>query len=99
MFTVVLCLLVSAPVWTSLGFLAGASFSYLTKKELFSAWESLARESKTLLARYDADARRIGECDLAALRQALRLLEDLDALPKTSRRGIGARWRGKGTMA
>lgn len=79
--TMLFCFFAGAPVWTSLGFLAGASFSYMTKREIFSAWDSLALQSKTLLTRCEAGAQEFKERDLAALRDAIRLLEDLGALP------------------
>lgn len=75
--------LVSAPVWASLGFLAGASLSYFTKKDLFSAWELLALRSLELLSKCEEDSQRFGQGDLDPLREAIRLLEELDALPKT----------------
>ena len=75
------CFFAVAPIWTSLGFLAGASFSYMTKKELFTAWDSLALHSRALLSKCEAGIENLEERDLAALREAIRLIENLGALP------------------
>lgn len=87
--TMLFCFFAGAPIWTSLGFLAGASFSYTTKKELFTAWDSLALRSKELLSKFEADVGGLGEQDLAPLRESLRQLEQLEAVP--SRLPGGAR--------
>jgi hypothetical protein len=79
-----------APIWMSLGFLAGAGFAYITRKELFAAWHSLALHSSALLSKCEADAENLKDQDLAALRDAIRLLEELGALPSPLPRDAAA---------
>lgn len=71
-----------APIWMSLGFLAGAGFAYITRKELFAAWHSLAWHSSVLLSKCEADVQNLKAQDLAALRETINVLEEMGALPR-----------------
>jgi hypothetical protein len=82
MSTLFWCALGGACCLTSFSFLAGATFSYLTKREQFIASELLGQAAKEFLRTCDAAEMPFDERSLAPLREAIRLLEDMGALPK-----------------
>ena len=71
---------------TSLGFLAGAAFSHLMKREAVAAWEYLAIAVQDFLDKNDA-ARQFHEADLETLKDAMSVLRRLDIAPMPAARG------------
>lgn len=78
-------LLVGVCCAISLGFLAGATFSHLTKREAVAAWEYLAMAVQDFLDKNCA-ARQFHEADLEMLKDAMSLLRRLDIAPPSAAR-------------
>lgn len=76
------CVAAGAPFLMSLGYLAGEMFAYATTKEIDAAWVLLALRVQQFLAKCSAGDERFNQLELAEMREALRLLDDLHELPE-----------------
>lgn len=76
------CVAAGAPFLMSLGYLAGEMLAYATTKEIDAAWLLLAVRVQQFLAKCGAGDERFNQLELAEMREALRLLDDLHELPE-----------------
>lgn len=76
------CVAAAAPFLMSLGYLTGEMIAYATTKEIDAAWVLLALRVQQFLAKCGAGNERFNQLELAEMREALRLLDDLHELPE-----------------
>ncbi|HVW39370.1 MAG TPA: hypothetical protein VHB99_18765 [Pirellulales bacterium] len=76
------CVAAAAPFLMSLGYLAGEMIAYATTKEIDAAWVLLALRVQQFLAKCGAGNEPFNQLELAEMREALRLLDDLHELPE-----------------
>lgn len=81
MWTIVFSAVAGACFLISLGFVAGAVFSSFSKQELLVASDYLATVVREFLEKVD-DRSDFSEIDLAPLRAAVRLFEQVEAPPR-----------------
>ena len=76
------CVAAAAPFLMSLGYLAGEMIAYATTKEIDAAWVLLALRVQQFLTKCGVGNEPFKQLELAEMREALRLLDDLHELPE-----------------
>lgn len=76
------CFAAGAPFLMSLGYLAGEMLAFATTKEIDAAWLLLGLRVQQFLAKCNAGDEKFEPLEAAAMREAIRLLEDLHELPE-----------------
>lgn len=76
------CVAAGAPFLMSLGYLAGEFLAYTTTREIDAAWMLLGLRVRQFLEQRRSGRERFDPAELAALSEAIQLLEELNELPQ-----------------